>query len=43
MPVRPLTLSSAILVRTRSDPAHLLVRAGGGGPAVRTAHTVRTF
>ena len=30
MPVRPLILSPPILVRAlRSDPAHLLVRAGG--------------
>ena len=32
MPVRHLILSSPILVRAlRSDPADLLVRAGGGG------------
>jgi len=46
MPVRPLILSPAILVRAlHSDPADLLVRAGRGeGEAVaRTARTARTF
>ena len=35
MPVRPLILSPPIRMRAlRSDPAHLLVRAGGGGSGV---------
>ena len=45
MPVRPLILSPAILVRLRAlrgDPADLLLHARGEA-AARTARTARTF
>ena len=40
MPVSPLILSPPILVHAlRGDPADLLVCAGGGAAAARTART----